>query len=131
MASLESEPTPHVYVVTSEKGLRARSVPTVGDDVRVGGDSNHFSKGDLVAVDAIMPSLHNGTETKPGKYGNGPFLRLDSNEGHWLFEFKKHERLMERVKVQAGLWCYKVNNSPVGLALRCMPTTRTEHAHGA
>ena len=73
-----------------------------------------------------MPSLYNGTETKPGKYGHGPFLRLDSNEGLWLFEFKENERLMERVKVQAGLWCYKVNNSGVGLALRCMPTTRSD-----
>ena len=124
MASLESEPTPHVYVVTSKAGLQARTAPNVGDEVRAKGKD--FSKGDLVAVDAIMPSLHNGTEKKPGKHGNGPFLRLDSNEGLWLFEFKENERLMERVKVQAGLWCYKVNNSGVGLALRCMPTTRSD-----
>ena len=74
-----------------------------------------MEEGDLVAVECVHPSRTGSN--------NGPFLRLTNGDG-WLFEKKYGEVMMRRVHdVEEGLWAYRVNNDPVGLALRSQPTT--------
>ena len=92
-----------------------RSAPFADDNVKTPVIVN---QGELVAADLRRQGR------SPGK-PHGPFLRLSDGDG-WLFERKDNVTMMQEVQVTAGLWCYRVDNYPGGLALRKHPTHRQD-----
>jgi hypothetical protein len=102
-----------VYKVISPCALRCQ--PNISDDDRIPDSKYVFQTGDLVSVDLIKD-----TERASEHSTNGPFLRLSDGSG-WLFEHKHSEPMMERMKVEAGLWCFYADNFPAGIGLRTHP----------
>jgi hypothetical protein len=68
----------------------------------------------MVAIDLRVPSANPQSK-------NGPFLRLASSNGGWLFETKYGEPVMEEMPTEKGLWALRVRNDGVGIALREHP----------
>jgi hypothetical protein len=99
-----------MYVYRALACVGVRTKPNVTDASR---DSDSVREGGMVAIDLRQPSAY-PTST------NGPFLRLASYNGGWLFETKNGEPMMEEVPTEKGLWALQVLNK-AGMALREHP----------
>mmetsp|Transcript_36901 Transcript_36901/g.89613 ORF Transcript_36901/g.89613 Transcript_36901/m.89613 type:complete len:585 (-) Transcript_36901:75-1829(-) len=92
--------------------ITVRSTPSRDDAYKT---KLKAKSGNLVSIDYIID----------GKNGGPKFLRLADGSG-WLFDkalSTEGEELvvMEPVKVDSGLWCFYVDNNPVGIHLRNHP----------
>ena len=111
------------YVYEIKVPCAVRSQPDISDDYIIP-NKYVFQPGDLVSIDFIRDTEQEEDEgvLPPGVTHSscGPFLRLSDGSG-WMFERKFSEIVMERMKVESGLWTLYADNFPVGIGLRKHP----------
>lgn len=107
-----------VYQYVGGGSIGIRTCQSVDDKYFHQDQNMTISNGELVSIDLVSPSRSPGST-------NGPFLRLSDREG-WLFEKKYDKLMMKRIPVSSGLWCFFVDNCPVGMALRRHPIDRAD-----
>ncbi|CAJ1934984.1 unnamed protein product [Cylindrotheca closterium] len=105
-------------VIDAEYPIVVRSAPSWDDAYKT---KIQAKNGNLVSIDCIIQVDHDNNNNK----GGPKFLRLADGSG-WLFDraFSSNGNgpvIMEPVPVESGLWCFYVDNNPVGILLRNHP----------
>eukprot|EP00948_MAST-09A_sp_MAST-9A-sp1_P002663 g2663.t1 len=99
-----------IYIYEALSRTAIRNLRDVSEESK---RSSYVSAGQMICADLCEGSCN-------GSHCNGPFLRLQSYDGGFLFVNKHDQKLFKKVEPETGLWALKVV-SEVGIALRQQP----------